>query len=155
RKPMTDLANSPAYSFPVDLLLAYGDPRKLRDWPDYLSLGFTDEHIPELIRMALDPALNFGDPESLEVWAPLHAWRTLGQLHAQPAIETLLGLFDMFEEEDGSDWVADELPQVYAMIGAAAIPALAAYVLDDAHGEYPRADAAASLRQIAEVHPDF
>ena len=39
-----------AYPAPVDQLLTYGDPRKLRDWPDYLQLGFTQEHIPALIQ---------------------------------------------------------------------------------------------------------
>jgi hypothetical protein len=105
--------------------------------------------------MALDPELNFADSESPEVWAPIHAWRTLGQLRAQAAIEPLLSLFSMFEDEGGSDWVSDELPQVYAMVGAAAIPALSAYLLDDSHDLYPRAYAASSLSHIAEAHPDF
>ncbi len=61
------------YPAPLDQLLTYGDPRKFREWPDYLALGFTPEHIPDLIRMAADPDLMRADSESLEVWAPVHA----------------------------------------------------------------------------------
>ncbi len=152
---MTDNPASSPYFPPVDLLLVYGEPEFAAEWPDYLALGFTETHIPELIRMALDPALNWADSESLEVYAPIHAWRTLGQLRAQAAIEPLLALFHMFEEDQGSDWVLDELPQVYAMIGAAAIPALSAYLLHESHGDFPRENAARSLRLIAERHADF
>ena len=152
---MTNQSEQIQYSSPVDLLLVYGDPRKFREWPDYLTLGFSEQHVPELIRMALDPALNWADSESLEVWAPIHAWRTLGQLRAQAAIEPLLALFHMFEDDEGSDWTSDDLPEVYAMIGAAAIPALSAYLLDESHGDFPRENAARSLRLIAEKHTDF
>ena len=152
---MTDQSIQPNYSPPVDQLLVYGDPRKLKDWPDYLTLGFTEEHIPELIRMALDPDLNFAELDGAEVWAPVHAWRTLGQLRAQAAIEPLLELFHMFEEDGGSDWSSEDLPEVYGMIGAAAIPALTGYLQDESHPEYPRATASNSLVCIAEKHPDF
>ena len=41
------------YQDPVSKLLDYGqaDPG---DWPDYLSLGFTAEQIPDLIHLATD-----------------------------------------------------------------------------------------------------
>jgi len=152
---MTENPIHPNYSPPVDLLLVYGDPRKFQEWPDYLSLGFNEEHTSDLIRMSLDPDLNFADSDSIEVWAPIHAWRTLGQLRAQAAIEPLLALFHMFEEEDGSDWTSEDLPEVYTLIGAAAIPALAGYLLDESHPDFPREVAARSLRRIAEEHPDF
>jgi Protein of unknown function (DUF1186) len=152
---MTDQPTQPTYSPPVDHLLTYGDVRGQIDWPDYLALGFTEEHVPELIRMALDPKLNWADADSLEVWAPIHAWRTLGQLRAHAAIEPLLALLHMFEEDNGSDWVSEDLPEVYGMIGAAAIPALTGYLRDESHPEYPRATASNSLVRIAQEHPDF
>ena len=73
-------------------------------------LGLTSEHIPALIRMATDEELNWANADSLEVWAPVHAWRALGQLHAEEAIEPLMRLF---HEHDDSDWVGEELPIVY------------------------------------------
>ena len=36
---------------PVDRLQDYGDCREMHGWPDYLKLGLTHEHIPELLRM--------------------------------------------------------------------------------------------------------
>lgn len=42
----------------------------MRGWPDYLKLGLTGEHVPELIRMALDEELHWADSESDAVWAP-------------------------------------------------------------------------------------
>lgn len=138
------------YSTPVDRFLTYGDCRAFREWPDYLALGFTREHVPELIRMALDPDLHWADSDSPKVWAPVHAWRTLGQLRATEAIEPLLRIF---HEIDDSDWVSDDLPKVYGMIGPSAIPALVRYLADNTHGLYPRASAAHSLERIGNNHP--
>ena len=45
------------YTDPVARLLDYGrfDIRRTDEpWPDYLELGFSGEHVPELIRMATD-----------------------------------------------------------------------------------------------------
>jgi len=139
------------YSPPVDKLLTYGDARHFRQWPNYLELGLTREHIPELIRMATDKELNWADSESLEVWAPLHAWRALGQLRAQEAIEPLMELFANSEDDD---WVGTNLPDVYGMIGATAIPALARYQADSSHGLFPRIYAAQSLERIGNTHPE-
>ena len=76
-----------SYAPPVDKLLTYGDAHehggKPQAWPEYLELGIGPEHIPDLIRMATDEELRWADSESLEVWAPIHAWRTLGALHAE------------------------------------------------------------------------
>lgn len=80
-----------SYPSPVDKLLTYGDARLGADsWPNYLELGFGPEHIPDLIRMATDEALNTAETEDMAVWVPTHAWRTLGQLRAEAAIKPLL-----------------------------------------------------------------
>jgi hypothetical protein len=42
------------YAEPVAKLLNYGSCNELTNWPDYLKLGFTQKHIPELIRMLAD-----------------------------------------------------------------------------------------------------
>src|SRR5436305_13614282 len=116
-----------SYPSPVDKLLTCGDPWEVRanpkDWPQYLELGIGPEHIPDLIRMATDGELRWAEEDSDEVWAPIHAWRTLGALHAEEAIEPLLSLFKNIEEYD-DEWALEELPDVYGMIGPAAIPAL-------------------------------
>jgi uncharacterized protein DUF1186 len=138
------------YPPPVNKLLTF-DPcdHPREEWPNYLVLGFGPEHIPDLIRMALDPELNQAETESLEVWAPVHAWRTLGQLRAEAAIEPLLTLLSRIDDAQ-DDWVGEELPQVYEMIGPAAIPALATYLADTTHGLWARVAAVSSLRHIAQ-----
>lgn len=138
------------YSSPVSELLTYGDCRDFSGWPDYLDLGLGPEHVDELIEMATDEELNWADSESLEVWAPVHAWRALGRLRATAAIEPLLHLFHELED---NDWAGEELPVVYGMIGRAAIPALARYLAGTRHGLYPRIAAAHSLEQIGTADP--
>lgn len=116
------METSQAYNYfpPVDQLLTYREPgiEKAEDWPDYLQLGLGSEHIPELIRMATDQSLievEAEGEESNRSWGgPIHAWRALGQLHAKAAIEPLLSLF---RTQKDNDWVMEELPDVFGMIG--------------------------------------
>ncbi len=141
------------YPPPVDKLLTYSDCRKLPKWPDYLALGLGPEHIPDLTRMATDDALHYADSDSRLIWAPVHAWRALGQLHATEAIEPLLGLLHKIDDDD-DDMINEELPQVYGMIGPAAIPALKAYLASSSYPLFARIAAAEGLKQIASEHPD-
>src|SRR5579862_5940785 len=132
------------YQEPVSKLLRYGDARSVKKWPNYLDLGLTRDHIPELIRMATDEELNWAESESLEVWAPIHAWRALGQLRAEEAAEPLL---DLFIELDESDWMWEELPEVYGMIGPAAVALLAHYLSAFSNGTEARITAVHCLER--------
>jgi hypothetical protein len=81
------------YAGPVQRLLTIGETQSYdpADWPDYAAeFGLECEHIAELSRLACDTALNGGDPDSRAVWAPLHAWRALGQLQAEESVAPLL-----------------------------------------------------------------
>jgi hypothetical protein len=139
------------YSPPLDQLLTLGHPDEFKDKPDYLGMGFTEEHIPDLIRMATDRELHWEDSESLEVWAPLHAWRTLGQLKATSAIEPLMNLWHEYEDDD---WAEEELKEMFAEFGAVSIPYLKSYLADPVHGVYPRVSAAETLAKVGEKHPE-
>ena len=118
---------STPYPPPVDQLLALGEPEfgHGNPWPDYLAMGFTTEHVPELIRMVGDEELYAGDDGELETdmqpewFAYIHAWRTLGLLRAEAAI----GLLVEFIGAD-NDWAHEELPTVLGMIGPAALEPL-------------------------------
>jgi hypothetical protein len=139
------------YKPPVDRLLTYGDCREIHHWPNYLESGFTDVHIPELIRMATDPELNMAYSDTQEVWAPVHAWRTLGQLKAEDAIEPLIGMLKHIDEDD-ADWVNEELPKVLGMIGLSTLPLLKKYATDTTNHFYARIAALRSIREIATNH---
>ncbi|MBW4481472.1 MAG: hypothetical protein KME14_02905 [Tildeniella torsiva UHER 1998/13D] len=123
------------YEPPVAELLSYGEAEgnTSNDWPNYVqNLGLTAEHVPTLIHMVQDEQLwklfmgNFDkeddftdagiDPEAA-LWAPIHAWRSLGQLQA---IEAIPPLVQILQQHD-LDWCWEELPQVFGLMGAGAL----------------------------------
>ena len=149
---------SETYRDPVAQLLTVGDPRQegwvASEWRDYPALGLTGDHVPELMRMALDEDLHWADSESGEAWAPLHAWRALGQLRAEGAIEPLLQLFDRIDADD-DEWAQEDLPEVLGMIGPAAIPGLRRVLADGDHGEWARIAAGEGLAKMVERFPEI
>jgi hypothetical protein len=143
-------ADTSPYPPPLDRLLTLGDVE--RGEADYLALGIGEEHVAELIRMSLDPALNHAEYPDPRVWAPVHAWRALGQLRAEAAAEPLTALFH--ELLDLDDWLDEEMPAMYAQIGPAAVPPLVRYVEDRSRPVWARVTAAACLTAVAQAHPD-
>ena len=141
------------YQPPVSSLLTLGEePARQREWPAYGKLGLRQEHIPQLIRMATDEGLFWANTESLEVWAPLHAWRALGQLQAVEAIEPLTALYRYINEGE-DDWSSSELPTVYGMIGPPAIPTLAKWLNNHTYNQWVTANIAEALVKIGQRHP--
>jgi hypothetical protein len=112
---------STPYLPPLEQLLALGEPEfeNRRIWPDYLAMGLAEEHVPELIRLLTDEELASGEPEAPANWALLHAWRTLGQLRAEAAIEPLIATLSADD-----DWAMVEVPSVLGMIGPPALEPL-------------------------------
>ncbi len=157
---MSDLATTAANSYapPVNRLLSLGEPRR-NESRDYAALGILAEAVPELIRMAIDEALNDGPQKNKLVWAPVHAWRALGQVladghpRAPEAIAPLLALFQRADDSD--DWVMSDLPEALALIGAPAIEPIANYLADTTHGEWARVTAADTLGHIGQAHPEL
>lgn len=141
------------YPSPVSVLMEKGEP-DLHNWEDYTALGLTEEHIPDLIRMVVDTQL-YWSHDPLLYFAPVHAWRALGQLRAADAVFYLLTLFDMADELDG-DYIDFELHKVFGMIGAPAIDPLVEYIgdHDGAHSMWSRISGTASLEAIGIEHPD-
>src|ERR671938_481676 len=127
--PLEDEADT-GYAAPVQQLLSIGEIRSYNpsDWPDYCArFALGREHIRDLIRMACDAALNQAESTSSEVWAPMHAWRALGQMRAEEAVLPLLALLRAAEDDEAA---AEELPAVFGMIGQAAVSPLAAFLAD-------------------------
>jgi len=151
---MSDLATTAAnsYASPVNRLLSLGEPRR-NESRDYAALGLFADAVPELIRMATDEALNDGPQKSKLVWAPVHAWRALGQLRAPEAIAPLLTLFQRADDSD--DWVMSDLPEALALIGAPAIEPIASFLADSTRGEWARVTAADALGHIGQAHPEL
>ncbi len=61
------------YSTPVQHLFTLGQPKN-REWLDYRAAGLRAEHVPELVRLALDSSL-FGRYPADEApgWAPIES----------------------------------------------------------------------------------
>jgi uncharacterized protein len=130
-------------------LLTFGEKRS-QEWPDYLNyFNLTNADIPDLITIVSDKKLHNAKTDSKEVWAPLHAWRALGQIKAQ---EATLPLIEQFETLCHDDWALSEICKVMGMIGESAIPPLADYFLSKKHNEYSRVMAMDSLAEIAKSH---
>ena len=147
-KHMTQLPYTP----PVSELLTLGDVRSQKTL-DYLELGLTTDHLPELSRMALDDDLQSAESESDKVWAPIHAWRALGQLRDPAGIPALIAVLRHVDEWD--DDCSSEEPSVgLALIGEPAIEPLRAFLSDDSQGSWARVAAVETLEKIAEKHPD-
>jgi len=130
----------------IKLLLELGEADRGRDWPDYLQYGFVETDVPALLDLVADEALDQASSDSAEVWAPLHAWRTLGQLGSSKAAVPLIAQFDRLCDDD---WALPELSIVMGMLGEPAIIPLASCMNDLNHKEFGRVLAADSLAEIA------
>jgi hypothetical protein len=138
------------YSPPLDQLLRLGDPRERVDIDARIAkIGFTQEHVPELVRMTRDRALNTAMSDSDEVWAPIHALSALEHLELGEHAADLIPLFDV-----DSEWFGEQLPLVLKNAGASALEPLQAYVQDTSRWIYGRAYAISAVEELAKAHPD-
>jgi HEAT repeat protein len=136
---------------PLDRLLKLGaEPARRRTWPNYLSLGLEDRHVPALIRMAVDPALHATAARDAKAWAPLHAWRALGQLRAPDAAGPLILLL----QREMDRWVLDEIPAVLGMIGPPSLRGATMLLFDEGMDEEVRIAMADAIVAVAFHHPD-
>ena len=148
------VSTSHDYQPPVDPLLRLGEVEMGSPHQDYAALGITLAHVPELIRMIADDGLHDAPGKSPLVWAPLHAWRALGQLQAEAAIGPLLGLLARIDDYD-DDWVGEDLPRALSGFGAPALEPVMGYLADARHGEWARVAATEALAKLGEQHPEL
>jgi len=153
----------------VDQLLKLGDPdvngRGVRTFErlNYLDRGLTPADVPRLIHLAdqwyggeMDwehvdwSTFKWDDPH---LWAPVHAWRALGQLRAVEAVEPLLEMLNRARQCD-DDWAMSDLPEVFASMGPLAIEPLGRYLLEPAREQYARSAAGDALVKIAKAFPE-
>lgn len=137
------------YEPPEQTLLSWGwDLDAARIDQEAKKRGTWQPVIPKLIEMALDEGLLGGWPGERASWAPYYALHLLGRLRAHGYAAALLALLDRPD-----DWLADQLPPVWAQMGPPAEQALWPYLSDNTRSSRNRAVAARGLRAIAEAHP--
>ncbi len=119
------------YSPPVHRLLTYGEPQPFQPspWPDYVSeFGFTAAHVPELLKLMVDPDLIHFDPNNPPsfpddvdpetAWgASGHAMRSLAQLKALEIFEQAITVI----HSDLDEWAGEELVNIIQGWGPAVI----------------------------------
>lgn len=140
--------NLESYPQPVAQLLKrdYEHSYQVDEWPDYVTeLELTEDHSPELIRMALDPEFDELDQDDAAVWAPLHAIRALGQLKSEAAIAPLITLFDRTDD----DYLRETVPGAFSLIGSVAIAPLEAVLQDKSQDFWARVLAITCLEKIS------
>ncbi len=143
-------ASMQTFAKPVSTLFAPGEPVLLAEWKDYSSeFGLRTADVPELIRLATDRVLNELE-DAPECWAPVHAWRALGQLGDASAVLPLLEL-SLDREDDYS--LSDDLPSVIEQIGEPALPVLIQFFSDHEDGASARASVVEALGRLAATHP--
>lgn len=138
------------YPEPVAGLLAIGEPRTTRVDPQIAGLGLSQEHVPDLVRMAADPTLNNAPGDRPEVWAPYHAMQALKGLDAAAFVDDLMPLVEL---ED--DWFREELPELFGRIGQPALAPLRTYLADRSHDEWAHVLVERALGEIARQHPEL
>ena len=138
------------YTYPVSSLLTLGRPQN-EEWVNYLACGLKQDHIPELIRMMMDYYLMLADGDSVEVWSPIHAWRSLGQLKAVEAVEPMIAM--LLGEEEGDELKDRDFPKVFGLIGPSALAALSdvSFSGRDIHAKLVSND---GIRDIANLYPE-
>jgi hypothetical protein len=145
------------YFEPVEQLLTLGETR-IHEKRNYLKLGFTSEHIPDLIRLVEDEELRdmpWDEDENVppQVYAQVHAWRILAQLNAAEAVPSFIGLLHFIEDDD-DDFVGEEIPRMLGQLGLPAIEACRAYLADINRNIFSRVAAAHALEEIGQQHPE-
>lgn len=140
-----------ATSDKVKILYELGEASRNGVWLDYLQYGFDETDVSVLLELVADESLNQANVKGNEVWVPLHAWRTLGQIGSHKAVAPLISLFDELVKDD---WALSELSKVIGMIGEAAIVPLARYLNESHHKEFSRVMAMDGLTEIVKHRPE-
>lgn len=135
----------------IQTLLTLGEPDHTRNWPNYVEqYGFTLADVPTLLMLYADEDINAMGSDRAEIWAPVHAWRTLGQLGSEASIAPIIQSFDTLYNDD---YAQSELPEVIGMIGPVAIPALVDYWQQSDKNEFSYLLATDALCEIAKRDP--
>ncbi len=142
---------------PLDRLFEMGKVAYSVEWqgtdPDYVrELGLAQEHVPALIEIARRWLDADDYPKDVAGWAPIHAWRALGQLRAAEAVEPLLAMLSVLTET-GDDYHMYDFPVIFGLIGPPAVPALTDYLHNPENGLYARSIAGDGLCEVGLRHP--
>ena len=140
-----------AYLPPLDQLLMLGNALEVGDINERIAqLGFSQDHVPDLVRMTRDRALNTMASEADASWAPTHALIALKSLDVSAYVAELVPLFDI-----DSEWFGEELPDIVGKAGQPALEPLRQYIQDNTRWQYGRWNAGTAVEQVGKQHPEL
>ncbi|MEI8379991.1 MAG: DUF1186 domain-containing protein [Planctomycetota bacterium] len=84
---------------------------------------------------------------------PVTAWRALRELKAEAAVEPLINILCVLDDEF-DDWAQEELPYVFGAIGEATLEPLTQVAKDEAKPDFIRSIAVHGLRRLIQYYPD-
>ncbi|HMD80382.1 MAG TPA: hypothetical protein VKE92_03680 [Anaerolineales bacterium] len=145
------------YTHPASQLLTLGET-PIHASRNYLKIGFTREHIPDLIRLVEDEELRnlpWDEKGNVppQVYAQVHAWRALAQLGAAEAIPSFIALLH-YIDEDNDDYIGEEIPIMLGKLGMSAIDPCREYLANPSHGTFARVAAGYALSEVGKQHPE-
>lgn len=116
----------------------------------YTEFEIGRAYIPDLIRMATDQRLYHIERTETYHWAPVHAWRRLGQLGAKEAAEPLTKLFGLMDS-----LIVAEMPRVYTLLGPETFGTLVTVIDDSSASPIARSNALVCLRALMHEYPEL
>jgi len=132
------------YQAPVDRLLSVGPMGKIGD--------FSQESVPELLRLATDLRLHTAPEVGPLRWAPIHAARALAGLKVATAVRPLVNLVKHVPDSVDSP-VATEFPRLLGEFGTAALNPIAGFLLRGSGSVTAQITCARVISEIGQQHP--
>ncbi len=132
------------YQAPVDRLLSVGPMGKIGD--------FSQESVPELLRLATDLRLHTAPDVGPLRWAPIHAARALAGLKVATAVRPLVNLVKHVPDSVDSP-VATEFPRLLGEFGTAALDPIAGFLLRGSGSVTAQITCARVISEIGQQHP--
>ncbi len=144
------------YSEPLQQLFelskSSADPYEL-DEHDFLAMGITTEHIPELTKLILEEEYYIS--EDRELGSPqLFAYQALGQLKTEAAIDALVQGTHRWSESDWFAWFTEAMPAIFRQLGCPAVPSVVGLLQDSTAHVDARSSAVEYLEAIGTTHPE-
>jgi hypothetical protein len=128
------------------------DPYEL-DAHNFLEMGITAEHIPELTELILDEKYYLSEDEDLG-YPQLFAYQALGQLKTESAIDALVEGTRRWSDTDWFEWFTEAMPDIFGLIGCSAISSIVKLLQDTTAHVHTRTSAVDYIEKIGVAHPE-
>ena len=141
---MSDRQYSEALQPLFQLSAESADPYEL-DAHNFLEMGITTEHIPELTELILDEKYYLSEDLG---YPQFFAYQALGQLKTESAIDALVAGTRRWGDSDWFEWFTEAMPKIFSQIGCSTIPSVVKLLQDATASVENRTRALTYLEEI-------